>query len=1086
MEIGTTPISSTEAASLLVQAVDTANIQSNITTSSLTDLTEYDFVRSKIGLNRDTQAYIGGESAQTVVSNTGGSEAGLVKVSAQNLGDISSEVYSDFLEYEATNFALENLVAFVENVDLTAAGLDVSASNSSTYVTTAEENSNSVRGAARAYVADSTVTAGNTGVTLTAVDSTSYTATSEGSGGRMALNDITYDVAAYVSGSTVDSSGPVDISADKQATLDATATLSASSSILSTANIFALNVLNGDVDAYADSSQLTTTNGGDISVQAANESTINAKVEGDATAESDTELNPGTLTFGASLAFNAMGLNSANVLLATLGDFLGDFVTEWIETVLPIAQSSPVDVRAYLYDTVADAAGNLSIEANSAPQINATVSTAAESTASSVYGAIGGTGGAVLASNKIISTATASIDYSSTFSHSVSGDDVSAGGTISVSGLDNAGIYANSKVAATSVTTNDGGASLIADAVNNAIATDFQSDDGTVDIEFGDRVLLADDFAEEDFSSDDGSTPLTAGDLVRLSDDYATPTFTTLSGVRLLRSGDVVQLADDYQNALGTPGGLYRFVGTGSRGLRVDLSVENYTDTDRWQPIGGTNESVYEYTGPDATRDLTAQDYSDPNLWREIVGEAGDIYQYMGQDTTGFDLAQADFGDVTMWNIDTTTQLVPQGHSLSSSDSLAIGAIIVFNQVDSAVEAFIHDATVTATDAIEVEAVESAVIRAVTDSLSSSSGGNVLGDGVSLAINATVATNVVLSSADAYVEASDLATTNTADGHVGVFAQNISQIDATTKAAATSGANTAAFLLAFNTVGWEAQDLFSNTLDALLGMTALGTEQPARVAAYMLDTPVDATGNVSVTADSSAQIFALVNNDATSFPAAFFGAAGMSASGILSSNMVSSSAKAYVEYSDTYVSAPVDLETDGGISITAMDDAAIDAQTQMYAEVSPTNDAGSGLFNNLASTLEDDYQYTNASGTQDLEYGDNVLVTDDYFTGASGVTVFDVDGSEDLETVAAGDLVRLTDDYSGDGGEAGGLYKFIGTAASGAINLGIEDFTDTARWLRVGGTYQYMGTSTSGAATDLGAEDYTNFGYWKRLNPANL
>ena len=69
--------------------------------------------------------------------------------------------------------------------------------------------------------------------------------------------------------------------------------------------------------------------------------------------------------------------------------------------------------------------------------------------------------------------------------------------------------------------------------------------------------------------------------------------------------------------------------------------------------------------------------------------------------------------------------------------------------------------------------------------------------------------------------------------------------------------------------------------------------------------------------------------------------------------MVSSSAEAFVDYSSA-IDATVDVATDGAITIRAVDDASIDAQTRMYAEVSPTNDAATGLLNNLVGTLTDD------------------------------------------------------------------------------------------------------------------------------------
>ena len=64
-------------------------------------------------------------------------------------------------------------------------------------------------------------------------------------------------------------------------------TLSASSTNFATANIFAINVINGDVLAYAEDSVLTTMGDGDITLEAQNEATVDARVKGDATASSN-------------------------------------------------------------------------------------------------------------------------------------------------------------------------------------------------------------------------------------------------------------------------------------------------------------------------------------------------------------------------------------------------------------------------------------------------------------------------------------------------------------------------------------------------------------------------------------------------------------------------------------------------------------------------------------------------------------------------------------------------------------------------------------------------------------------------------
>ena len=114
-------------------------------------------------------------------------------------------------------------------------------------------------------------------------------------------------------------------------------------------------------------------------------------------------------------------------------------------------------------------------------------------------------------------------------------------------------------------------------------------------------------------------------------------------------------------------------------------------------------------------------------------------------------------------------------------------------------------------------------------------------------------------------------------------------------------------------------------------------------------------GALTVSALTDARISAIVSNTATSAPAALFGAGGMSASFILASNMVSSVARAYLEDEPATVQA-------GDVTVAAANAASITADTKMYAEVSPTNDAGAGILNTFAGQLADEYQYTSNSG----------------------------------------------------------------------------------------------------------------------------
>jgi hypothetical protein len=100
-------------------------------------------------------------------------------------------------------------------------------------------------------------------------------------------------------------------------------------------------------------------------------------------------------------------------------------------------------------------------------------------------------------------------------------------------------------------------------------------------------------------------------------------------------------------------------------------------------------------------------------------------------------------------------------------------------------------------------------------------------------------------------------------------------------------------VLAFNTIGWDAQNLLFKAVDALIG-TNLGNQAPSETNAYMLDTNLNIVGDLTINADNSAIVNATVSNAEDSQGSALYGAGGSASSGLLFSNMVSSNAKAYI------------------------------------------------------------------------------------------------------------------------------------------------------------------------------------------------
>ena len=128
-------------------------------------------------------------------------------------------------------------------------------------------------------------------------------------------------------------------------------------------------------------------------------------------------------------------------------------------------------------------------------------------------------------------------------------------------------------------------------------------------------------------------------------------------------------------------------------------------------------------------------------------------------------------------------------------------------------------------------------------------------------------------------------------GNVTVDAQNRALIDATVLNAVTSGDTAAGVTLAFNTVGWQAQNILFQAVDALIS-TDIGTEEKAGARATVTDTLLVSDGDVTVNAAMDARIDADVGNEATSAASALYGATGLAISALLASNMVSSEAVA--------------------------------------------------------------------------------------------------------------------------------------------------------------------------------------------------
>ncbi|NBS67037.1 MAG: hypothetical protein EBT33_22350, partial [Betaproteobacteria bacterium] len=274
-----------------------------------------------------------------------------------------------------------------------------------------------------------------------------------------------------------------------------------------------------------------------------------------------------------------------------------------------------------------------------------------------------------------------------------------------------------------------------------------------------------------------------------------------------------------------------------------------------------------------------------------------------------------------------------------------------------------------------------------------------------------------------------------------------------------SGGTAVGVTLAYNTIGWDAQDIFTQTIDALLG-TSIGDEIPAEVLAMVDQVVLDVGGDMSVSAAMTATLEASTSNEATSE------GSGSAASIVLASNAVSTQADAYVRQ----VAAPseraffrVDHESDDEIT-------EIEPGTQVLVSAGHRDGGDAGkVYRYLGEAgnvdlSEEDYSDTDrwleldsrsvvVAGEMSVEASDTPSITADIVVVASATTpdeesdgeYFRVDhkSGNGLTEIAFGDQVLLDDDHEA-GGEPGRIYRYMGP--DDEIDLSETDYTDTGYW----------------------------------------
>ena len=164
--------------------------------------------------------------------------------------------------------------------------------------------------------------------------------------------------------------------------------------------------------------------------------------------------------------------------------------------------------------------------------------------------------------------------------------------------------------------------------------------------------------------------------------------------------------------------------------------------------------------------------------------------------------------------------------------------------------------------------------------------------------------------------------------------------EATTLVTGGSGASVGASA-SFNAIGWDITAPLNSalavlsTLDALIGTGLAATEEPggSEARASIENSHITASRDVTLDAESAAQINATVTNVSRSTGEAVFGAEGLGAGGIVANNRISSAARAFVKDID----ASKKLTATGTLTVRATDSAGLYANSKLItSQVKPS------------------------------------------------------------------------------------------------------------------------------------------------------
>ncbi|NBP88258.1 MAG: hypothetical protein EBU59_07080, partial [Planctomycetia bacterium] len=742
-------------------------------------------------------------------------------------------------------------------------------------------------------------------------------ATGKGTGGALsvgvslAYNTINIDQESFTSGSTLTTNtGSIDITAVNTAAIDAVSVAasvaagyasSGSALALSGGGAEARNLIQGKTNSFATNSTLTSADA--VSVTTTSTTSVSARViAASASLAIATTKSAGSASVGASRATNSIGS----------------------------ASDKPAEARAYLENTSVSAAGALTVAATTDQTIDASVS--ALSAAISIgKSAIGLSGAGAETINTIKVLVEGSIDGN--------GTGISAG-SIAVTAIDSSRIDTFTGAASVAVAIAAGNSALSL-SIAVALAENTVDNDVRAAISNANQVTSA------------GTITVDAQSASR---DTPTPDFTSVPGEKNLRVGDTVLVTPDH-DAGGEPGRIYEY-----RGFTADFDAElaDFSKADEVQLIGRgdtvkVDGRIYRYADDDdggITLDLSAIDFADDDdNWEQTTGSAllswqsrsqriydgmkvrsrsGLTYEYIGDDDgkRRLNLANEDYTDDDRWE--------PADVGLHTGNVIKTGSgasTKYYKYLDEDDDVDLSTARYTDTtrwkqiapDTIDLGfqdftntrrwklADGSVTATSVAASLAASVSGKA---GIAVSGAGAVSRNVILTRTNAFIDASSL----TDASAVTVTSANTARINATVAAVSIAvgvggkagvGASIGVSL-AENYIGWTAEDIRS----------------PAEVQAFIRNSVVQTTGELTVKAENKAAIDSWVLAGSAAIAGGGKAGVGLSGAGVSATNKIATNTRAFIDGDGLPASGPairaseITLQSHDSGSVTAFGGAA--------------------------------------------------------------------------------------------------------------------------------------------------------------------